>query len=37
VQPDGRLVGAVYSTGAVGRYVATELIGLIDYLAKKSH
>jgi len=26
---------AVYSTGPVGRYVAADVIGLIDYLSKK--
>lgn len=32
--PDGRLVAALYSTGAVGRYTAAELLRLIDYVEK---
>lgn len=37
LQPDGRLAAALYSTGAVGRYTATDLIALLDYLRKKPH
>ena len=31
VRPDGTLASATYSTGPVGRYVATDLIGMIKY------
>ncbi len=34
LQPDGLIAQAVYSTGPVGRYVASDVIGLIDYLSK---
>ncbi len=34
LQPDGLVAHAVYSTGPVGRYVASDVIGLIDYLSK---
>ncbi len=33
--PEGRLVAALYSTGAVGCYTAADLLRLIDYLQKK--
>jgi peroxiredoxin len=35
LQPDGLVAHAVYSTGPVGRYVAADVIGLIDYLSKQ--
>ena len=36
LQPDGLVAHAVYSTGPVGRYDASDVIGLIDYLSKPS-
>lgn len=35
LEPGGVVAQAVYSTGPVGRYVAADVIGLIDYLSKK--
>lgn len=34
LQPGGMVAQAVYSTGPVGRYVAADVLGLIDYLSK---
>ncbi len=34
LQPGGLVAQAVYSTGPVGRYVASDVISLIDYLSK---
>lgn len=34
LQPDGLVAQAVYSTGPVGRYTASDVISLIDYLSK---
>jgi peroxiredoxin len=34
VQPGGLVAHAVYSTGPVGRYTASDVLGLIDYLSK---
>lgn len=34
IRPDGKLAGAVYSTGPVGRYRAEDTLGLIQYLSK---
>jgi hypothetical protein len=36
IRPEGNVAGAVYSTGPIGRYTATECLGIIDYLAKKT-
>ncbi len=36
IQPDGKIAGAVYSTGPTGRYTAAECLGLVDYLSKKT-
>ncbi len=36
LQPDSRLAGAVYSTGAIGRYVAADVLGMLDSLMKKT-
>jgi peroxiredoxin len=36
VQPDGLVAEAVYSTGPVGRYTASDVLGLIDYLSTKA-
>lgn len=35
LSPGGRTVLAVYSSGAVGRLVAKDVLGLIDYVRKK--
>ena len=35
LQPGGVVAQAVYSTGPVGRYVAADVLGLIDYLVKR--
>ncbi len=32
LQPDGKIAVAVYSTGAIGRLVATDTIGFLKYL-----
>lgn len=37
VRPSGKLAEAVYSTGAVGRYVASDVLGLFDYITKPGH
>ncbi|GAC1426429.1 MAG: hypothetical protein NVSMB6_26730 [Burkholderiaceae bacterium] len=37
LQPDSRLAGAVYSTGAIGRYTPAEVLGMVDYTLKKAH
>ena len=34
INPDGKIVNAVYSTMAIGRLVAKDCIGLITYLKK---
>jgi alkyl hydroperoxide reductase subunit AhpC len=36
LEPEGSVVAALYSTGAVGRYTAADLLRLIDYLEKKA-
>lgn len=33
--PEGRVMAALYSTGAVGRYTAAEVLRLIDHLEKQ--
>jgi peroxiredoxin len=35
IDPDGKIVNAVYSTMAIGRLVAKDCIGLISFLKKK--
>lgn len=37
LRPDGRLAAALYSTGAVGRYTAADLLALLDHAAQKGH
>ena len=32
--PDGKVAAAVYSTGPVGRYVAADCLGLVEYFKK---
>jgi alkyl hydroperoxide reductase subunit AhpC len=34
VRPNGKVAGALYSTGKIGRYNATECLGMIDYWMK---
>jgi len=36
LNPEGEVAGAVYSTGAIGRYTPKECVGMIDYWTKKS-
>ena len=36
IQPDGRVAVAVYSTGAIGRFMAADCLGMIDHLSKKT-
>lgn len=36
LQPGGRLAGAVYSTGPIGRYTPAEVLGMLDYRMKKA-
>ncbi|MBI2821000.1 MAG: redoxin domain-containing protein [Acidobacteria bacterium] len=36
IGPDGRVAGAVYSTGPAGRYTAAECVGMVDYLSGKT-
>ena len=35
IRPDGQLAGAVYSTGAVGRYLPADCVALIDHVSTK--
>ena len=35
IRRDGTLTLAIYSTGAIGRLVAADCLGVIDYFAKK--
>jgi peroxiredoxin len=35
LHPDGKILQAVYSTGAVGRFVAADIIGLLKYLQQQ--
>lgn len=35
--PDGKIVTAVYSTGAIGRLVPDDVAGLVAYIKSKSH
>jgi peroxiredoxin len=36
LNPEGRVVNAVYSTTAIGRLVAADCLGLIGYIKKSS-
>ena len=36
LQPDSRLAGAVYSTGAIGRYMSVDVLGMLDSVMKKT-
>ena len=36
LDPDGRIVNAVYSSGPIGRLVAEDVIGVVKYLKSKS-
>ena len=33
--PDGTVVNAVYSSGAIGRLVAEDVVGLVSYIKSK--
>ncbi|WP_029556648.1 peroxiredoxin family protein [Xanthobacter sp. 91] len=35
LDPEGRVVNAVYSSGPIGRLVAEDVIGMVDYLKSK--
>jgi hypothetical protein len=34
--PDGTVVNAVYSSGAIGRLVAEDVVGLVSYIKSKA-
>ena len=36
LDPDGKILNAVYSSGAIGRLVAEDVIGMVKYLKSKS-
>jgi peroxiredoxin len=36
LDPDGRVLNAVYSSGAIGRLVAEDVIGMVTYLKSKA-
>ncbi len=36
LDPDGRVITAVYSSGAIGRLVADDVIGLVRYVKSKA-
>jgi peroxiredoxin len=36
LDPDGKVITAVYSSGAIGRLVADDVIGLVRYVKSKS-
>jgi len=36
LDPDGRILNAVYSSGPIGRLVAEDVIGMVSYLKSKS-
>jgi peroxiredoxin len=36
LDPDGRILNAVYSSGAIGRLVAEDVVGMVSYLKSKS-
>ena len=35
--PDGAIVTAVYSSGAIGRLVPEDVVGLVVYIKSKAH
>lgn len=36
IDPDGRIVNAVYSSGPIGRLVADDVVGVVNYLKSKA-
>ncbi|MGA8589027.1 MAG: hypothetical protein WB803_07030, partial [Pseudolabrys sp.] len=36
LDPDGRVLNAVYSNGPIGRLVAEDVIGMVTYLKSKA-
>jgi peroxiredoxin len=36
LDPDGRILNAVYSSGPIGRLVAEDVVGMVSYLKSKS-
>ncbi len=36
LDPDGRILNAVYSSGPIGRLVADDIIGMVNYLKSKA-
>ena len=34
--PDGKILNAVYSSGALGRLVAEDVIGMVNYIKSKA-
>ncbi|NMN57648.1 hypothetical protein FHT36_001545 [Xanthobacter sp. SG618] len=36
LDPEGRVVNAVYSSGPIGRLVAEDVIGMVAYLKSKA-
>lgn len=36
IDPEGKVADAVYSTGPIGRYTASECLGMIDFFVKRA-
>jgi peroxiredoxin len=37
LDPDGKIVNAVYSSGPIGRLAAEDVVGVVNYLKSKAH